>query len=90
MAQHAHFLDIANSQYMQRVPLPAPRGLLFDRNGTVLVQNQEMTHIVVHRERVKNMERTLQRLAQPPASTSRNCALRSRAGVTTPPTARSS
>ena len=62
IAQYAQFLEIANNQYMQRVPLPAPRGLLFDRNGGVLVQNQEITHIVVHRERVKNMERTLQQL----------------------------
>src|SRR5918993_3944631 len=66
IAQYAQFREIADNQYMQRVPLPAPRGLLFDRNGDVLVQNQEITHIVLHRERVKDMELTLQRLAAPP------------------------
>nr|MBA3638954.1 penicillin-binding protein 2 [Acidobacteriota bacterium] len=63
IAQYAQFREIADNQYMQRVPLPAPRGLLFDRNGDVLVQNQEITHIVVHRERVNDMDRTLRELA---------------------------
>ena len=63
IAQYTQFLEIADNQYMQRVPLPAPRGLLFDRNGQVLVQNQEITNIVLYRERVKDMNRTLQTLA---------------------------
>src|SRR5918993_5090853 len=63
IAQHTQFLEIANNQYMQRVPLPAPRGLLFDRNGDVLVQNQEITNIVLFRERVNDMNRTLQMVA---------------------------
>src|SRR5688572_5612225 len=63
IAQHTQFLEIADNQYMQRVPLPAPRGLLFDRNGDVLVQNQEITNIVLYREQVKDMPRTLQTLA---------------------------
>ncbi|MDQ3487644.1 MAG: penicillin-binding protein 2 [Acidobacteriota bacterium] len=63
IARYAQFREIADNQYMQRVPLPAPRGLLFDRNGAVLVQNQEIRHIVVHRERVNDMDRTLQELA---------------------------
>jgi penicillin-binding protein 2 len=63
VAQFAEFREIADNQYMQRVPLPAPRGLLFDRNGDVLVQNQEITNIVLLRERVKDMARTLQTVA---------------------------
>ncbi len=63
IAQYQQFLEIANNQYMQRVPLPAPRGLLFDRHGAVLVQNQEISNILLHRERVKNMDRTLQAVA---------------------------
>src|SRR4028119_1264561 len=63
IAQYTQFREIADNQYMQRVPLPAPRGLLFDRNGDVLVQNQEITNIVLLRERVKDMERTLQTVA---------------------------
>jgi hypothetical protein len=36
VAQHAQFKEIAESQYLQRVPLPAPRGVVVDRHGTVL------------------------------------------------------
>jgi penicillin-binding protein 2 len=60
VAQHAYFKEIARSQYLQRVPIPAPRGVLFDRNGQVLVQNQYSHHIVLLRERVKDVGRTLQ------------------------------
>ena len=63
IAQFAEFKEIADSQYMQRVPLPAPRGLLVDRHGTVLVQNQESTNILLHRERVKDLDQTLKTIA---------------------------
>src|SRR5688572_13550507 len=63
VAQHAQFRDIAESQYLQRVPLPAPRGLLVDRNGAVLVKNQESFNIVLLRERTRDIDKTLAILA---------------------------
>ncbi|HJR61558.1 MAG TPA: penicillin-binding protein 2 [Vicinamibacterales bacterium] len=63
VAQHTMFREIAESQYLQRVPLPAPRGLLLDRNGTVLVKNQESFNIVLLRERAKDIDKTLEILA---------------------------
>ena len=63
IAQHAQFKEIAESQYLQRVPLPAPRGVVFDRNGTVLVANQDSFNIVLLRERTKDVDGTLQTLA---------------------------
>ena len=63
IAQYAYFHDIAQSQYMQRVPLPAPRGLLVDRHGQVLVQNQDSMSILLHRERVRNLDETLKTVA---------------------------
>jgi penicillin-binding protein 2 len=63
VAQHAQFKEIAESQYLQRVPLPAPRGVVFDRNGTVLVANQDSFNIVLLRERTKDVDGTLQTLA---------------------------
>jgi penicillin-binding protein 2 len=63
VAQHAQFRDIAESQYLQRVPLPAPRGLLVDRNGAVLVKNQESFNIVLLRERTRDIDQTLAILA---------------------------
>jgi penicillin-binding protein 2 len=63
VAQHAQFKEIAESQYLQRVPLPAPRGVVFDRNGAVLVANQDSFNIVLLRERTKDVDGTLQTLA---------------------------
>ena len=63
VAQHAQFKEIAESQYLQRVPLPAPRGLVVDRHGTVLVANQHMINLVLLRERTKDVDQTLQTLA---------------------------
>ena len=62
--QYEQFREVADNQYMQRVPLPAPRGLLVDRTGRVLVQNQESRNIILHRERVKDLGRTLQTLSE--------------------------
>ena len=63
VAQHAQFREIAQSQYLQRVPLPAPRGLVVDRHGTVLVANQDSFNIVLLRERTTDIDQTLQTLA---------------------------
>ena len=64
VANHEKFRDMADNNYMQRVPLPAPRGVLVDRNGTVLVNNQSTNNIVMVREQTKDVERTLQIVAQ--------------------------
>jgi penicillin-binding protein 2 len=64
VAQHAYFKEIADSQYIQRVPLPAPRGVLFDRNGRVLAENQDKVNIVLLRERAKDIDETLRIVAE--------------------------
>jgi penicillin-binding protein 2 len=63
VAQHQQFKEIAESQYLQHVPLPAPRGLVFDRNGQVLIANQDSWNIVLMRERTRNIDETLELLA---------------------------
>jgi penicillin-binding protein 2 len=64
VAKYAEFKEIAESQYLQRVPLPAPRGLIVDRDGKELVRNQNSSKIVLMRERTKDVEATLQALAE--------------------------
>ena len=64
VAKYTEFKDIAESQFMQRVPLPAPRGVLFDRNGKVLVENQNSHKIVLMRERAGDVDATLTMLAE--------------------------
>ena len=63
VAQHKQFKEIAESQYIQRVLLPAPRGVLFDRHGEVLVENRHKFNIVLLRERAKDVDATLRTLA---------------------------
>ena len=64
IAQHQHFKEIADSQYLQRLPLPAPRGGLFDRNFKILVENHTTFNIALVREQVKDVDRTLRVLAE--------------------------
>jgi penicillin-binding protein 2 len=63
IAQHDHFREIADSQYLQRLPLPAPRGGLFDRHFKILVENHTTFNIALVREKMKDVDRTLRVLA---------------------------
>jgi penicillin-binding protein 2 len=63
VAQHQKFAEIAENNHQRRLPLPAPRGVLFDRHGKVLVENQNTTNIALVREQSGNIDRTLRVLA---------------------------
>jgi penicillin-binding protein 2 len=63
VAQHQKFKEIAENNHQRRLPLPAPRGVLFDRDGKVLVENQNTINIALVREQSGNIERTLRLLA---------------------------
>jgi penicillin-binding protein 2 len=64
VAQHQKFRDMAENNHMRKLPLPAPRGVLFDRHGAILVENQYTYNITLDREQSKNVEETLRVLAQ--------------------------
>ena len=64
IAQHDRFREIADSQYLQRLPLPAPRGGLFDRHFKSLVENHTTFNVALVREQVKDVDRTLRVLAE--------------------------
>src|SRR6187551_134310 len=63
IAQHEKFLEIAENNRTRRLPLPAPRGVLLDRNGKVLVENQSTYNIALIREQTKNIPEVLRALA---------------------------
>jgi penicillin-binding protein 2 len=63
IAQHQKFKEIAENNHRRRLPLPAPRGVLFDRHGTVLVENQNTTNLALVREQTGNIDETLRLLA---------------------------
>jgi penicillin-binding protein 2 len=63
IAQHQKFLETAENNRLRRLPLPAPRGVLLDRDGKVLVENQNTMNIALVRELSKSVGDVLRVLA---------------------------
>jgi penicillin-binding protein 2 len=63
IAQHQKFLEIAENNRLRKLPLPAPRGVLLDRDGKILVENQNTMNIALVREQSKNITDVLHQLA---------------------------
>ncbi len=63
VAQHDRFREMAENNHLRRLPLPAPRGVLLDRNGRILVENQNVYNIALVREQTRNLDETLRTLA---------------------------
>jgi penicillin-binding protein 2 len=63
VVQHATFRELAENNHQRTLSLRAPRGVLFDRNGTVLVENREAFNISVVPEHTKDRERTVRLLS---------------------------
>ena len=63
IAQHDKFKEMAEENHLRRLPLPAPRGVLMDRYGKILVENQNTFNIALVREQTKNLDQTLAVLA---------------------------
>ena len=60
VAQHQRFEVMAENNHQRRLQLPAPRGVLFDRNLKVLVDNRNTFNITIDREEAKgNLDETL-------------------------------
>src|SRR3954466_7048177 len=64
VAQHEKFREMAEENHLRRLPLPAPRGVLLDRDGKVLVDNRNSFNIALVREQTHNVDQTLHILAQ--------------------------
>src|SRR5947207_10598114 len=63
VAQHQKFLEMAEENRIRKLPLPAPRGILLDRDGRVLVENQNTFNVALVREQTRNLDETLRVLA---------------------------
>src|SRR5262245_22756259 len=61
--QNAKYEGLADSNYLRTIPLRAPRGVLFDRNGRILVENRDSFIIAVLREATTNLEETIRKIA---------------------------
>ena len=64
VGQHAKFLQMAENNHQRRLLLRAPRGVVFDRNDRMLVENRHSLNISLVRERVADLSQTLARLSE--------------------------
>lgn len=64
IAQHDKFKRMAENNHQRTLPLRAPRGVIFDRHGRVLVDNRNAFNISILREQSTDLERTVRLLAE--------------------------
>jgi penicillin-binding protein 2 len=64
IVQHAKFQEMAENNHQRTLGLRAPRGVIFDRNGRVLVENRNSFNISIVREHTKDLNRTIRVLAE--------------------------
>jgi len=53
-----HYAEIAENQRRRRLPIPAPRGMIFDREGRVIVDSRPIYNVILSREDVKGKDLT--------------------------------
>ncbi len=58
-----HYAEIAQNQRIRLLPITAPRGIIFDRNGHPLVDSRPIYNVILSREDVRGKE--LSSLVQP-------------------------
>ena len=63
VVRHDYYADLSQGNRVRTEPIPASRGLILDRNGTVLVNNEPAYQLELTREQVPNLDDTLKRLA---------------------------
>ena len=63
VVQHDHFAELAENNHQRTIPLRAPRGIIFDREGRPLVENRRSYSIAIVREHIVDLNRTIVRLA---------------------------
>jgi penicillin-binding protein 2 len=64
VAQHRKFAEMAENNHLRTLPVRAPRGVLFDRDGKVLVENRFSFTIALVREQTANLDQTIRTLAK--------------------------
>src|SRR6476660_7802397 len=52
------YAEIAENQRRRRLPIPAPRGVIFDREGRVIVDSRPIYNVILSREDVKGKDLT--------------------------------
>ncbi len=63
VVEHAKFQELAENNHQRTLALRAPRGVLFDRDGRVLVENRQAYNISIVREHTRDLGRAVRMLA---------------------------
>src|SRR5262245_50542791 len=64
VVQHEKFKEMAENNIQRTLPLRAPRGVVFDREGRVLVENRHAFSISIVREHTADLKGTIHVLSQ--------------------------
>ncbi len=64
IVQHAHYLELSLGNRARIEPLPASRGVIYDRAGRVIAENTPAYQLELVREQAGDLEVTLARLTQ--------------------------
>ncbi|HTG88255.1 MAG TPA: penicillin-binding protein 2, partial [Pyrinomonadaceae bacterium] len=66
VVRHEKYAEIAENQRRRRLPIPAPRGVIFDREGKVLVDSRPIYNVILSREDLQ--DKKLHSLIEPLAA----------------------
>jgi len=64
IVENARYEEMAANNHQRTLALRAPRGVLYDRNGQVLVENRNSFTISILREHTKDLDRTVRMLSE--------------------------
>ena len=64
LSQYKHYATMSLKNQMSIIPIPPPRGVIFDKNGVVLADNIPVYVLEIVPERVKKLSDTLERLKE--------------------------
>jgi penicillin-binding protein 2 len=53
------YANVAENQRIRLLPIPAPRGVIFDRNGNLLVDSRPIYSVILSREVTKSIDYSL-------------------------------
>ena len=63
VVQFAKFKEMAENNHQRTLTLRAPRGVIYDRTGRLLVENRNSFNISIVREHTKDIDRTIRVLS---------------------------
>jgi penicillin-binding protein 2 len=59
IAQGDYYRELAENNRLRKLPIIAPRGLIYDRRGRLLVENLPSYNLMIDRSRASDLERSL-------------------------------